>query len=137
MNRFEVLFQSGLISSKQNFVDCSKPDICETVDIHSEVSRHVETVCLLSKKNFLQEKRKLLYEPRCCGYYQPSALIGAAGGKEFKAIMEPMDLIREKFSQDCTIETVLHLVMAHFNLSEEEAQEQINEYFEIIESLNK
>ena len=47
MNRFEVLFQSGLISSKQNFVDCSKPDICETVDIHSEVSRHVETVCQL------------------------------------------------------------------------------------------
>ena len=39
----------GLISSKQNFVDCSKPEICETVDIYSEVPRHVETVCLLSK----------------------------------------------------------------------------------------
>ncbi len=37
----------GLISSEQNFVDCSKPDICETVDIHSEVPRHVETVALL------------------------------------------------------------------------------------------
>ena len=36
--------------------------------------------------------------------------------------MGSMDLIRDKFSQDCTIETVLHLLMAHFNLSEEEAQ---------------
>lgn len=25
-------------------MDCSKPEICETVDIHSEVPRHVETV---------------------------------------------------------------------------------------------
>lgn len=41
----------GLISSKQNFVDCSKPDICETVDIHSEVPRHVETVCTLGNIN--------------------------------------------------------------------------------------
>ena len=32
--------------------------------------------------------------------------------------MDPMDLIRDKFSQDCTIETVLHLLMAHFDLSE-------------------
>ena len=30
-------------------MDCSKPDICETVDIHSGVPRHVEVVCLLSK----------------------------------------------------------------------------------------
>ncbi len=41
--------------------------------------------------------------------------------------MEPMDLIRDKFSQDCTIETVLHLVMAHFDMSEEEASSEINE----------
>lgn len=41
----------GLISSKQNCVDCSKPDICETVDIHSEVPRHVETVCTLGNTN--------------------------------------------------------------------------------------
>lgn len=47
--------------------------------------------------------------------------------------MEPMDLIRDKFAQDCTIDTVLHLVMAHFNLSEEEAQTKIDEYFEIVE----
>ena len=49
--------------------------------------------------------------------------------------MEPMDLIRDKFSQDCSIETVLHLVMAHFDLSEEEAQAEIREYFEIIGEL--
>ena len=47
--------------------------------------------------------------------------------------MDPMDFIWDKFSQDCTIETVLHLVMAHFDLSEEEAQTKINEYFEIVE----
>ena len=47
--------------------------------------------------------------------------------------MDPMDLIRDKFSQDCTIDTVLHLVMAHFDLSEEEAQAKIKEYFEIVE----
>ena len=47
--------------------------------------------------------------------------------------MEPMDLIRDKFSQDCSIETVLHLVMAYFDLSEEEAQAKIDEYFKIVE----
>ena len=52
-------------------------------------------------------------------------------------IMDPMDLIRDKFSQDCTIDTVLHLIMAHFNLSEEEAQTKINEYFEIVEGYSK
>ena len=51
--------------------------------------------------------------------------------------MEPMDLIRDKFSQDCSIETVLHLVMAHFDLSEEDAQAKIDEYFEIVEGYNK
>ena len=49
--------------------------------------------------------------------------------------MEPMDLIRDKFSQDCTIETVLHLVMAHFDMSEKEAQAEINTYFEMWLSL--
>lgn len=47
--------------------------------------------------------------------------------------MDPMDLIRDKFSQDCSVETVLHLVMSRFNLSEEEARARINEYFEIVE----
>ena len=51
--------------------------------------------------------------------------------------MDIMDLIRDKFSQDCTIETVRHLVMAHFNLSEEEAQAKIDEYFEIVEEYSK
>ncbi len=51
--------------------------------------------------------------------------------------MDPMDLIRDKFSQDCTIETVLHLLMAHFNLSEEEAQAKIDKYFEIVEEYSK
>ena len=51
--------------------------------------------------------------------------------------MDPMDLIRDKFSQDCSIETVLHLVMAHFDLSEEEAQAKIKEYFEIVEGYSK
>ncbi len=51
--------------------------------------------------------------------------------------MDPMDLIRDKFSQDCTNETVLHLLMAHFELSEEEAQTKINAYFEIVEEYSK
>lgn len=57
-------------------------------------------------------------------------------GKE-EQHMDPMDLVQDKFSQDCTIETVLHLLMAHFNLSEEEAQAKIDEYFEIVEGYSK
>ena len=51
--------------------------------------------------------------------------------------MEPMDLIRDKFSQDCTIETVLHLLMSHFGLSEEEAQAEIDVYFRIVDMLDE
>lgn len=51
--------------------------------------------------------------------------------------MEPMDLIRDKFSQDCSIETVLHLLMAHFDMSEEEARAEIDEYFEIVDWIDK
>ena len=51
--------------------------------------------------------------------------------------MDPMDLIWDKFSQDCTIETVLHLLMAHFDLAEEEAQAKIDEYFEIVDRIDK
>ncbi|MCH5255689.1 MAG: hypothetical protein J1D87_00290 [Lachnospiraceae bacterium] len=51
--------------------------------------------------------------------------------------MEPMDLIRDKFSQDCTIETVLHLLMSHFDLSEEEAQAEIDVYFKIVDMLDE
>lgn len=45
--------------------------------------------------------------------------------------MEPIDLIRDKFQQDYSIETVLHLVMAHFDMSKEE------EKAEIVEEYNK
>lgn len=51
--------------------------------------------------------------------------------------MDPIDLIRDKFSQDCSIDTVLHLLMAHFNMSEKEAQTKIDEYFEIVEGYCK
>ena len=51
--------------------------------------------------------------------------------------MDPMDLIRDKFSQDCTIETVLHLLMAHFDLSEEDVQAEIDEYFKIVDMIDE
>lgn len=51
--------------------------------------------------------------------------------------MEPMDLIRDKFSQDCTIETVLHLLMGHFDMSEEEAQAEIDVYFRIVDMIDE
>ena len=41
--------------------------------------------------------------------------------------MAPVSLMRDKFSKDYTIETVLHLLIAHFNLSEEEAKAKIDE----------
>ena len=50
---------------------------------------------------------------------------------------DPMDLIWDKFSQDYTIETVLHLLMAHFDLSEEEAQAEIDEYFRIVDMMDE
>ena len=51
--------------------------------------------------------------------------------------MDPMDLIRDKLSQDCPVETVLRLLMAHFDLSEEEARARIGEYFEIVEEIQQ
>ena len=51
--------------------------------------------------------------------------------------MEPMDLIRDKFSQDCTVETVLHLLMAHFDMTEEEAQAEIDTYFRIVDMIDE
>ena len=50
---------------------------------------------------------------------------------------DPMDLIWDKFSQDYTIETVRHLLMAHFDLSEEEAQAKIDEYFKIVDMMDE
>lgn len=49
--------------------------------------------------------------------------------------MDPMEMIRDKFSQDCTIETVRHLLMAHFHMVEKEAQAMIDEYFEIVDRI--
>ena len=51
--------------------------------------------------------------------------------------MEPMDLIRDKFSQDCTVETVLHLLMSHFDMSEQEAQAELDTYFRIVEMMDE
>ena len=57
--------------------------------------------------------------------------------KTEERLMEPMDLIHDKFSQDCTIETVLHLLMVHFGLSEEKAQAEIDKYFEIVDMIDE
>lgn len=51
--------------------------------------------------------------------------------------MEPLDLIRDKFSQDCTIETVRHLLIAHFDMSEEQAQAEIDKCFEIVDMIDE
>ena len=51
--------------------------------------------------------------------------------------MEPMDLIRDKFSQDCTVETVLHLLMVHFDMTEEQAQAEIDTYFRIVDMIDE
>ena len=51
--------------------------------------------------------------------------------------MEPMDLIRDKFSQDCTIETVLHLLMSHFDMTEKQAQAEIDTYFRIVDMIDE
>ncbi|MCM1283845.1 MAG: hypothetical protein NC180_11435 [Muribaculaceae bacterium] len=50
---------------------------------------------------------------------------------------DPMDFIRDKFSQECTIDTVLHLLMVHFHLSAEEAQAKVDEYLAIVEEYSK
>ena len=47
--------------------------------------------------------------------------------------MEPLDLIRDKFSQDGTIKTVMHLLMVHFDMTEEAAQAEIDSYSEIVD----
>lgn len=51
--------------------------------------------------------------------------------------MDVMELIRDKFSQDCSIETVKALVMEHFGLSEEKAEENIKDYFDIIDAIDR
>ena len=51
--------------------------------------------------------------------------------------MEPMDLIRDKFSQDCTVETVTHLLMSHFDMTEEAAKAEIDTYFRIVDMMDE
>ena len=51
--------------------------------------------------------------------------------------MDELDFIRDKFSQDCSVGTVFHLVMSEYNLSEDEAKEKINDYFEIIDAIDR
>lgn len=51
--------------------------------------------------------------------------------------MEPMDLIRDKFSQECEIGTVRRLLMVHFDMTEDQAQAEIDEYFRIVDMLDK
>ena len=56
---------------------------------------------------------------------------------EGRKTMDVMDYIRDLFSRDCEIGTVLHLVIAEFGLSEEEANGKIKEYFEIIDAIDR
>ena len=51
--------------------------------------------------------------------------------------MTPLELIRDKFSQDCSTETVLHLVMSHFDMTEEQARAEIDGYFQMIEEIEE
>lgn len=51
--------------------------------------------------------------------------------------MDPLDYVHELFSRDYAIGTVLRLVMAHFDLTETQAQEKIDEYFAIVEAMDK
>lgn len=51
--------------------------------------------------------------------------------------MDVIEYIREMFSRDCAIDTVLSLVMKEYGLSEQEAQKKIDEYFEIINAIDK
>ena len=50
--------------------------------------------------------------------------------------MDVLDFIRDLCTRDYAIGTVLHLVMAHYGLSEEEAQKKVDEYFEIVEAMD-
>ena len=51
--------------------------------------------------------------------------------------MDPMDLIRDKFSQECEIGTVRRLLTVHFEMTEEQAQAEIDEYFRIVDMLDE
>lgn len=51
--------------------------------------------------------------------------------------MDALDYVHDLFSRDYAIGTVLHLVMAHFDLTEAQAQEKIDEYFAIVDAMDK
>ena len=51
--------------------------------------------------------------------------------------MEPMDLIRDKFNQECEIATVRRLLTVHFDMTEEQAQAEIDEYFRIVDLMDQ
>lgn len=51
--------------------------------------------------------------------------------------MEPMDMIRDKFNQECEISTVRRLLMVHFDMTEEQAQAEIDTYFRIVDMIDK
>ena len=51
--------------------------------------------------------------------------------------MDVLDYIHDLFSRDYSIGTVQHLAMEHFDLSAEEAQKKIDEYFEIIDAMDR
>ncbi|MCH5192686.1 MAG: hypothetical protein J1F11_01905 [Oscillospiraceae bacterium] len=51
--------------------------------------------------------------------------------------MDPLDLIRDKFSQECETGTVRRLLMAHFDMTEEQAQAEIDDYFRIVDMIDK
>ena len=51
--------------------------------------------------------------------------------------MDILDYIHELFSQDCAIPTVLSLVMKEYHVSQDEAQKNIDTYFEIVEEMDR
>ena len=51
--------------------------------------------------------------------------------------MEPMDMIRDKFNQECEIATVHRLLTVHFDMTEEQAQAEIDEYFRIVDMIDR
>ena len=51
--------------------------------------------------------------------------------------MDALDYLHELFSRDTSIETALHLVMLEYGLSEAEAQKKVDDYFEIIDAIDR
>ncbi|MCH5324698.1 MAG: hypothetical protein J1E39_05730 [Eubacterium sp.] len=60
-----------------------------------------------------------------------------ANEQDYVLEYEPIDLIRDKFSQECSIETVRRLLTVHFDLTEEQAQKEIDDYFRIVDWMDE